>query len=191
MTQTKTARLSLTVSGSLELQNEQLLMDSSGANERADTNQLPGTRAAQGNAEMDRDEENAMSISADETYAQSVHGLQSPASPASPSLTSLPPFPSSPSANSKQSRDASRSLFANLKNSKSSTKLKPQEMTIRAVPHDKSSQEDFGKLPARMKSTPDLRSTSSSEAVPDLPGLDGHPSNRKLFEVAALLKLTC
>ena len=109
---------------------------------------------------------------------------QSPASPTSPNLTSLPPFPPSPKT-SKHSRDQSRSFFGNIKASKSSAKIQPVDATIRKVPNESDTTEDTAKWssrtksPAKTKSTPDLRSVSSADQVPDFPGLDTSQSSRE------------
>ncbi|KAL8626221.1 hypothetical protein Q9189_008094 [Teloschistes chrysophthalmus] len=57
-------------------------------------------------------------------------------------LTSLPSMPASLNASSKHGRDHSRSLFANLKASKSSNKVHKLEATIRQVPEDTSQDSD-------------------------------------------------
>ena len=59
-----------------------------------------------------------------------------PASPTSPSFTSLPQFPTEPESAPKHVREPSKSIFANLKASKSSTKIHTIEPTIRRVRQD-------------------------------------------------------
>ena len=95
-----------------------------------------------------------------------------PKSPTSPTFTSLPPFPPSSSSSSKHTREQSKSFFSNLKASKSSTKIQSAETTIRKVPQDSASFEEVARVPTRTKSTPDLKVTNVSEAVPELPSLD-------------------
>ena len=59
-----------------------------------------------------------------------------PVSPTSPSFTSLPQFPTEPESAPKHVREPSKSIFANLKASKSSTKIHMIEPTIRRVRQD-------------------------------------------------------
>ena len=59
-----------------------------------------------------------------------------PTSPLSPSFTSLPQFPTEPESAPKHVREPSKSIFANLKASKSSTKIYSIEPTIRRVRQD-------------------------------------------------------
>ena len=56
-----------------------------------------------------------------------------PTSPLSPAFTSLPQFPTEPESVPKHVREPSKSIFANLKASKSSTKIHSIEPTIRRV----------------------------------------------------------
>ena len=178
MTKLKTARLSLTVPGSLDLPDDQFAEEGVDANVRPESNPRQGASSEPRIPGFIRNEEPLPSprVSPDMSMASS---FQSPASPTSPSLTSLPPIPSSPTTASKASRDNSKSFFLNLKASKSSAKIQPADATIRKVPQERSMQEDIGLLPFRTKSTPDLRSTSSSEPIPDLPDLNDSQSNRE------------
>ena len=59
-----------------------------------------------------------------------------PTSPLSPSFTSLPQFPTEPESAPNHVREPSKSIFANLKASKSSTKIYTIEPTIRRVRDD-------------------------------------------------------
>ena len=182
MTKTKTARLSLTMPGPIDAQQEALrplATDSPpkthGPSGMRRPNDRPGDsrKTAEGRG---RD------IHLSKTSSPSARGQQtntsersgSPTTPTSPTLTSLPPYPASPETSSKHVREQSRSFFANLKASKSSAKIQPLESTIRKVPRERSPQDENSKKPNRTKSTPDLRGTTSSEPVPDLPSLDSN-----------------
>ncbi|MCJ1311591.1 hypothetical protein MMC25_005264 [Agyrium rufum] len=74
-----------------------------------------------------------------------------PASPTSPSFTSLPQFPSSPESTPKHAREPSRSIFANLKAAKSSSKIHTIEPTIRKVRQDSSDADMFPDMKDRLK----------------------------------------
>lgn len=86
--------------------------------------------------------------------------------PLSPNLTSLPPFPASPKSAPKHMRDPSKSLFSNLKASKSSNRVHHVESTIRQVPEEnmldgqRPSQQPFYSLSKGSGSTPDLSKSS-------------------------------
>ena len=186
MTRVKTARLSLTVSGSLGLPEEQALEEHAHGQDRPETS--PGSASGHTQGSEQKTWPNSASISAGPPHTKDFRSLHSPASQTSPTLTSLPPFPQSPDSASKASQDGSKSFFGSLKNSKATVKSQSQEATIRKIPQDKCSHEDFSKIPSRTKSTPDLRSTSLSEPVPDLPDLDAahqnasvHGSTKPLF----------
>lgn len=91
-------------------------------------------------------------------------------------LTSLPSMPASLNASSKHGRDHSRSLFANLKASKSSNKVHKLEATIRQVPEDTSQDStkiDGPTLYSLQKgpgSTPDLSLSTLNTSSLDVPG---------------------
>jgi hypothetical protein len=146
MAKTKSARLSLTLPSSLHLPGSQALSPTSSTTFDMAS---PGTgRRKQGlvieSTGYERDttpRTQAKPHSASPTkeiaasYVTSPSTL-SPTSPLSPTFTSLPPFPSSPGMMSKHTRDPSRSFFANLKASKSSSKIQHPEATIRKVSQD-------------------------------------------------------
>ncbi|KAL8800570.1 MAG: hypothetical protein Q9182_005081 [Xanthomendoza sp. 2 TL-2023] len=102
--------------------------------------------------------------------------LEETQEPEETNLTSLPSMPSSPKTGPKHGRDHSRSIFANLKASKSSNKVHKLEPTIRQVSEDTPRNHPNGgeaspySLHKSPGSTPDLSLstlTTSSLDVPD------------------------
>ncbi|KAL8663624.1 MAG: hypothetical protein Q9202_003694 [Teloschistes flavicans] len=91
-------------------------------------------------------------------------------------MTSLHSVPASPKASSKHGRDHSRSLFANLKASKSSNKVHKLEATIRQVSEDTprdGTRTDAPTLYSLQKgpgSTPDLSLSTLNTSSLDVPG---------------------
>ena len=95
----------------------------------------------------------------------------------SPDLTSMPPFPTSPLDTPNHSREPSRGFFANMKPSKSSSKMFNMEPTIRHVSEDTarsnvdSSERSLYSLRKSPGSTPDLSLlTLQSSATDDREG---------------------
>ncbi|KAL8694177.1 MAG: hypothetical protein Q9218_001120 [Villophora microphyllina] len=93
-------------------------------------------------------------------------------------LTSLPSIPASPISNLKHDRDQSRSLFANLKASKSSNKVHKLEATIRQVSEDIPQDSARTEVPPMYSlrkspgSTPDLSLSTLNTSSLDAPGAD-------------------
>lgn len=95
----------------------------------------------------------------------------------SPDLTSLPPFPTSPLDTPTHAREPSRGFFANMKPSKSSSKIFNMEPTIRHVSEDTarsnvdSTERSLYSLRKTTGSTPDLSLlTMQSSATDDREG---------------------
>ncbi|KAI4262385.1 MAG: hypothetical protein L6R42_002438 [Xanthoria sp. 1 TBL-2021] len=91
-------------------------------------------------------------------------------------LTSLPPIPSAPKNGPRHGRDHSRSLFANLRAAKSSSKLDNLESTIRQVSEDiprhdtDSGETTLYSLHKSPGSTPDLSLSTLNSSSLDIPG---------------------
>ncbi|MCJ1431818.1 hypothetical protein MMC27_001173 [Xylographa pallens] len=186
MAKTKTARLSLTLPNSIQVPGDAALSPTNGGlgSPRApDTPRRTQYAIASGNehhgdsAPSNSSLKSPFSASqASASYPVSTNSSATPisptlpASPTSPTFTSLPPYPASPQHTPKHARDPSRSFFANLKASKSSTKIQSPESTIRTIPQEP----DDDMLPfRRKKSSPNLGSTPSVSA-PDMPLMSGN-----------------
>ena len=181
MVKTKTARLSLTLPTSIQVPGDAALSPDNGglgSPRAADTPRRTQYAIAHGNEYHGDSAPSNPSLRSPYSPSQTSASLPIstnssatpisptlPASPSSPAFTSLPPYPTSPQHTPKHARDPSRSFFANLKASKSSTKIQSPETTIRKVPQEIN---DDMLTFRRKKSSPNLGSTPSGPA-PDMP----------------------
>ena len=117
----------------------------------------------------------SLSVCQDETQAFSKKNedMDLESSPVSPAITSLPQFPTSPKNAPQHARDQSKSLFSNLKASKSSNKLQTSQQSIRQVTDDRTE----GNGPPTYSMQPQTGST------PDLSKLtvDEHDYSQNIF----------
>ena len=180
MTKLRAARLSLTIPGSLDMQDDRFGSERKDSQDKPGTSTFPETGSDLGSHGSPRRQEDEALTPTDSPPTQSMRSFQSPVSPNSPAFTSLPPVPLSPNAMGDQVRSNAKSFLSNIKATKPTTKAQPRESTIRKV-QEGTLQNDTSVLPSRTKSTPDLRSTSSSDPIPDLPCLDGSQPSCELL----------